>query len=76
MHVWLSRAIFLRREQEKILESAKALGRPSDRARKEAAAVRVRPDQSAGTPLRVCKSVCIEEKITEREVADYVASEE
>ena len=32
--------------------------------------------QSAGTPLRVCKSVCIEEKITEREVADYVASEE
>ena len=47
MHVWLSRAIFLRREQEKILESAKALGRPSDRARKEAAAVRVRPDLTA-----------------------------
>ena len=39
-------------------------------------AFRVARRQSAGTPLRVCKSVCIEEKITEREVADYVASEE
>ena len=33
-------------------------------------------NQSVGTPLRVCKSVCIEEKITERKVADYVASKE
>ena len=32
--------------------------------------------QSVGRGVRVCKSVCIEEKITERKVADYVASEE
>ena len=32
--------------------------------------------QSVGMGVRVCKSVCIEEKISGREVADYVASKE
>ena len=32
--------------------------------------------QSAGMGVHVCKSVCIEEKISGREVADYVASKE
>ena len=30
--------------------------------------------QSVGMGVRVCKSVCIEEKISGREVTDYVAS--
>ena len=30
--------------------------------------------QSVGMGVRVCKSVCIEEKISGREVADYIAS--
>ena len=32
--------------------------------------------QSDRMGVRVCKSVCIEEKISGREVADYVASKE
>ena len=32
--------------------------------------------QSVGMGVHVCKSVCIEEKITGREVADYVASKD
>ena len=31
-------------------------------------------EQSAGMGVHVCKSVCIEEKISGQEVANYVAS--